>query len=591
NNNNTSSSGSRGFSGQPTNNNNNSHHLVNHNAYLNHHHQQQQQLINSKMMAAATNNNNNNNNNNGGDNSSSSTNSSPRQQGPGSPLGAGGGGGGMAIPGVASPATVVVGVSPSQLASTMAFVSGASSEQQQQQQQHSAAMRFSGHTLDKATKAKVHLENYYSNLITQHKERRIRHERLEETMRDEGLTEEQKQEKRSQHAAKETEFLRLKRSRLGVEDFMPLKVIGRGAFGEVRLVQKNDTGHVYAMKILRKADMLEKEQVAHVRAERDILVEADHQWVVKMYYSFQDPINLYLIMEFLPGGDMMTLLMKKDTLTEECTQFYIAETALAIDSIHKLGFIHRDIKPDNLLLDARGHIKLSDFGLCTGLKKSHRTEFYRDLSQAKPSDFTSNPMDSKRRAESWKKNRRQLAYSTVGTPDYIAPEVFKQTGYGASADWWSLGVIMYEMLIGYPPFCSEAPQETYRKVMNWRETLVFPPEIPISSESRDLVLHFCTEELKRIGSHRGLEEIKEHAFFKGVDWEHIRERPAAIPVEVKSIDDTSNFDDFPDVELKIPSASAKEAAEASTKDWVFINYTFKRFEGLTQRGVKQPRKS
>ncbi|KAJ6219144.1 hypothetical protein RDWZM_004956 [Blomia tropicalis] len=450
-------------------------------------------------------------------------------------------------------------------------------------------IRFSGHTLDKATKAKVHLENYYSNLISQHMERRIRHERLEETMRDEGLSEEQKQEKRIQHALKETEFLRLKRSRLGVEDFMPLKVIGRGAFGEVRLVQKSDTGHVYAMKILRKADMLEKEQVAHVRAERDILVEADHQWVVKMYYSFQDTINLYLIMEFLPGGDMMTLLMKKDTLTEECTQFYIAETALAIDSIHKLGFIHRDIKPDNLLLDARGHIKLSDFGLCTGLKKSHRTEFYRDLSQAKPSDFTSNPMDSKRRAESWKKNRRQLAYSTVGTPDYIAPEVFKQTGYTASADWWSLGVIMYEMLIGYPPFCSEAPQETYRKVMNWRETLIFPPEIPISSEARDLILRFCSEEAKRVGTFGGLEEIKQHNFFKGVDWEHIRERPAAIPVEVKSIDDTSNFDDFPDVELKIPSASSKDSESA--KDWVFINYTFKRFEGLTQRGAKQQRKS
>jgi len=202
----------------------------------------------------------------------------------------------------------------------------------------------------------------------------------------------------------------------------------------VRLVQKIDTGHVYAMKILRKTDMVAKEQLAHVRAERDILVEADHTWVVKMYYSFQDPINLYLIMEFLPGGDMMTLLMKRDTLSEEVTQFYIAETALAIDSIHKVGFIHRDIKPDNLLLDARGHIKLSDFGLCTGLKKSHRTEFYRDLSQALPSDFVNAPKttsssennskimsasDSKRKAESWKRNRRQLAYSTVGTPDYI----------------------------------------------------------------------------------------------------------------------------------------------------------------------------
>ncbi|GFS99789.1 hypothetical protein NPIL_55071 [Nephila pilipes] len=460
-------------------------------------------------------------------------------------------------------------------------------------------IQFSGHTLDKAIKAKVHLENYYSNLIAQHIERKSRHEKLEETMKEEGLTEEQKQEKRTQHALKETEFLRLKRSRLGVEDFEPLKVIGRGAFGEVRLVQKKDTGHVYAMKILRKADMLEKEQVAHVRAERDVLVEADHQWVVKMYYSFQDAMNLYLIMEFLPGGDLMTLLMKKDTLSEDCTQFYIAETALAIDSIHKLGFIHRDIKPDNLLLDAKGHIKLSDFGLCTGLKKSHRTEFYRDLSQAKPSDFSmyfdrnaSNPMDSKRRAESWKKNRRQLAYSTVGTPDYIAPEVFMQTGYNSSCDWWSLGVIMYEMLMGYPPFCSETPQETYRKVMNWRETLIFPPEVPISNEARDLIQRFSCEADKRIGAGGGVEEIKQHPFFKGIDWAHIRERPAAILVDVKSIDDTSNFDEFPDVDLKIPSAPAPKEGDPGYKDWVFINYTFRRFESiLTQMGVKQSKRS
>ncbi|XP_018914342.1 serine/threonine-protein kinase tricornered isoform X2 [Bemisia tabaci] len=451
-----------------------------------------------------------------------------------------------------------------------------------------STIRFSGHTLDKATKAKVMLENYYSNLLVQHIERKQRLAKLEETLRDDSLSEQQKQEKRMQHAQKETEFLRLKRSRLGVEDFEPLKVIGRGAFGEVRLVQKKDTGHVYAMKILRKADMLEKEQVAHVRAERDILVEADHQWVVKMYYSFQDPINLYLIMEFLPGGDMMTLLMKKDTLSEECTQFYIAETALAIDSIHKLGFIHRDIKPDNLLLDARGHIKLSDFGLCTGLKKSHRTDFYRDLSQAKPSDFTSSPMDSKRRAESWKKNRRALAYSTVGTPDYIAPEVFLQTGYGPACDWWSLGVVMYEMLIGYPPFCSENPQEAYRKVMNWRETLSFPPEVPISEEARETILRFCSESDRRLGSSRGIEELKQNnacPFFRGVDWDHIRERPAAIPVQVRSIDDTSNFDEFPDVKLEIPAAPLNQEGEVIYKDWVFINYTFKRFEGLTQRGT------
>ena len=163
-------------------------------------------------------------------------------------------------------------------------------------------INFSGHTLDKATKAKLTLENYYSNLISQHRERQERLRRLEESLSDKGLEDSVIAEKRNQHAAKETEFLRLKRSRLGVDDFDPIKVIGKGAFGEVRLVQKVDTGHVYAMKILRKADMVEKEQVAHVRAERDILVEADHQWVVKMFYSFQDPANLYLIMAFLPGG-------------------------------------------------------------------------------------------------------------------------------------------------------------------------------------------------------------------------------------------------------------------------------------------------
>nr|CAH8820042.1 unnamed protein product [Trichobilharzia regenti] len=322
----------------------------------------------------------------------------------------------------------------------------------------SNSLNVSSHTLDKVKVAKVTLEYYYDNLIVQYRERQNRYKILESMMESEGLSEEQKQIKRTQHALKESEFLRLKRARLTVDDFLPLKIIGKGAFGEVRLVQKQDNGYIYAMKILHKADMLQKDQVAHVRAERDILVKADNPWVVKMFYSFQDSVNLYLVMEFLPGGDMMTLLMKRDTLTEPQTQFYIAETVLAIDSIHKMGFIHRDIKPDNLLLDAKGHIKLSDFGLCTGLKKAHRTDFYKDLSQAKPSDFysimnfipftTSGRADSRRRAEGWNKKRRRLAYSTVGTPDYIAPEVFQHKGYTNSCDWWSLGVIMFEMLIG-----------------------------------------------------------------------------------------------------------------------------------------------
>lgn len=140
---------------------------------------------------------------------------------------------------------------------------------------------------------------------------------------------------------------------------------------------------------------------------------------------------------------------------------------------------------------------------------------------------------------------------------YVAPEVFLQTGYGPACDWWSLGVIMYEMLMGYPPFCSDNPQDTYRKVMNWRETLIFPPETPISEEAKETIVKFCCESERRMGSNRGIEELKSIPFFRGVDWEHIRERPAAIPVEVRSIDDTSNFDEFPDVSLEIRKSTMR----------------------------------
>ncbi|CAM6000205.1 unnamed protein product [Sphagnum balticum] len=450
-------------------------------------------------------------------------------------------------------------------------------------------MSFSQPTLDKVNKVKVMLENYYNNLLQECDEREERYRKLEESMKAQGLSEAEKNERRQQHALKETEFLRLKRLKLSYNDFMPLKVIGKGAFGEVRLVQKKDTGHIYAMKILRKKDMLLKEQVAHVRAERDILAEADHQWVVKMFYSFQDTRNLYLVMEFLPGGDMMTLLIKKDTFSEEMTQFYVAETALAIDYIHKLGFIHRDIKPDNLLLDSKGHIKLSDFGLCTGLKKAHTTEYYREITNINPTSDLSNPADSKRRAETWKKKRRELAYSTVGTPDYIAPEVFMQRGYSNSCDWWSLGVIMYEMLIGYPPFCSDSgdPQMTYRKVMQWKDTLVFPPEVPISNYSRDLIMRYCCDAENRYNQ---LSDMKQHPFFKNVDWEHIRDRPAPYQPLIRSIDDTSNFDEFPNEELDLGGSQSTSSTGTDTdikkQDYVFVNYTYRRFYNLTQKFQK-----
>merc|ERR1712059_71879 len=162
----------------------------------------------------------------------------------------------------------------------------------------------------------------------------------------------------------------------------------------------------------------------------------------------------------------------------------------------------------------------------------------------------------------------------------IAPEVFQQAGYDKTCDWWSLGVIMYEMLVGYPPFCSETPRETYHKIIDWRTSLTFPPEVPIATAASATIRRFCDQPGLRVG---GLVDIQQIDFFSSVDWDHVRERPAAISIGVKSIDDTSNFDDFPDVDLKIPVTSNTETGQPY-KDWVFINYTFKRFEGLTQRG-------
>lgn len=327
---------------------------------------------------------------------------------------------------------------------------------------------------------------------------------------------------------------------------------------------------MYAMKMMKKTEMVKKKQVAHIRAERDVLALSDNPWVVKLHYSFQDDKHLYLAMEYLAGGDLMTILMKYDILTEAQTRFYIAETALAIASVHKLNYVHRDLKPDNILLDNKGHVKLSDFGLCKAFDSPPvpYLEQFQEESKKQNENIKDSKGGGEARKKDWKQRSRKLAYSTVGTPDYIAPEVFAQTGYGQECDWWSLGVIMYECLVGYPPFYADDPMSTCRKIVSWKKTLVFPKEANLSPASTDLMQKLITDASKRLT----FEQIQKHPFFKGTDWNALRDKPAAIVPQLKSDVDTSYFDKFEELPEERQPAP-KEVAEANAS---FIGYTFKR---------------
>ncbi len=374
--------------------------------------------------------------------------------------------------------------------------------------------------------------------------------------------------------------------KITVTDFDTIAIIGRGAFGEVRVVRKKDDGKVYAMKIMRKSEMLKKNQVEHIRAERDVLALVDSPWVVKLHYSFQTPDRLYLVMEFLQGGDFMSILMKYDTLSEAHTAFYIAETALAINDVHRLNYIHRDLKPDNILIAKDGHVKLSDFGLCKsfGPKPVMQEQF---VGRSKPATSSSSsstasgdvsglPSGNVRGSSSssssssstdtaqgtrGKHRDRKLAYSTVGTPDYIAPEVFAQTGYDERCDWWSLGVILYETLMGYPPFYADDPMTTCQKILNWRKTLHIPRDAGLSPIAVDLISRLICDVQDRLT----FDQLQAHPFFRDIDWKSVRNSKPPLVAPITSDIDVSQFDKFeplPDEVDEVPSGDATGATGA-----------------------------
>lgn len=392
---------------------------------------------------------------------------------------------------------------------------------------------------------------------------------------------------------KEGENLRKKRQKISIFDFQPLKIIGKGAFGEVRVCKYLPTGDIVAIKKMKKEEMHKKKQILHVRAEKDVLSEAKNPWIVDLKFSFQDQKYLYLGMEFLPGGDLMSLLMEKDILPEQDAKFYAVELVLSIENVHKLNCIHRDLKPDNILIDKDGHIKLSDFGLSKKIDFKLYEDVINNASNNTSNRDNLNSCSYAMQFNQFKqlnknKKRRAYAFSTVGTPDYIAPEVFTREGYGPEVDWWSLGIIMFEMMIGYPPFFSDTSKETCNKILHWKEYLSIPPEANISKEAIDIIKKLITDVNKRLG-YKGADEIKRHPFFKGVNWNKVKETmtPPFIP-ELSSDYDTRYFEDFEEDEPFYPKDGTDVSlykSKAINKDMCFVDFTYKRDDENYRKGM------
>ncbi|XP_076323842.1 cAMP-dependent protein kinase catalytic subunit 3-like isoform X2 [Tachypleus tridentatus] len=293
-----------------------------------------------------------------------------------------------------------------------------------------------------------------------------------------------------------------------LEDFEKKKTIGTGTFGRVCLCRDKLSGSYYAMKILEMVDIIRLKQVEHVKNEKSILQEVTHPFIINMIWTTHDDSSLYMLFEYVCGGELFTYLRNAGRFSSTTGAFYAAEIVLALEYLHKQQVVYRDLKPENLLLDRDGHLKITDFGFAK--KLTDRT------------------------------------WTLCGTPEYLAPEIIQSKGHNKAVDWWALGILIYEMLVGYPPFFDDNPFAIYEKILAGK--LDWPRHIdPVA---KDLIKKFLVQDrTKRLGSMKnGADDVKRHRWFKGINWDDVlnrRVKPPIIP-RVNHSGDTRYFDRFPE---------------------------------------------
>ncbi|KAK8852734.1 Serine/threonine-protein kinase lats1 [Tritrichomonas musculus] len=422
----------------------------------------------------------------------------------------------------------------------------------------------SRNTLLKTESARIALEGHFLRLQEETEARKHRVELFMQSVNNKGFDSTKQQELFQQFANEESQISRLSRCRMKEDQFTKIKLIGRGGFGEIWLVQDNITREFFAMKILMKSDIILKDQIINVRTERDILSNLNNPWIVHLQASFQDDTKLYLILEYVAGGDLMTALIRQKVFTESTAKFFAGEIALALNSVHQMNILHRDLKPENILITESGHIKLTDFGLSSFYEKA-------DCGLQQILDEIQEALLEQVHLKRLKTEARHMRCKAMGTCDYTAPEVLLGQQPTTASDYWSLGVIIFEMLFGYPPFTGKSPQETALRITHFKKALRFPQKTEVSPHAIDLIKHLLCEQENRFG----FDELCNHPFFNDFNFDIVElNQPPLIPVIIYPTD-TSHFEDLDNSTLKAATTEDGEIPNGELARCAFLGFTYK----------------